>query len=257
MNNAIIAWCYRQIHLWLPNVCLWCGLAVQRPQAQLCGYCTDSLPRLSLAMVNFNALALPAIARGLPQPRFQQLLCLSWYQTPWPHFITQWKFQQDLACGEAVLHEFANACQQWRGQIAVDAVCYVPMHHHRLRIRGFNQAEQLAQVAANQLQVPLLNLFTVDAMYPHQVGLNRQQRRANLRKKFRLQAKAVIPPRVLLVDDVVTTGATVNALCRLLAKHGASHIAVGCLAVTKAPRTSPELYLQDLDYSSSPSPPAS
>ncbi len=257
MKTHIIAWCHRQIHHWLPNACLWCGLPVQQSEAQLCDFCSDDLPRVSLDIVGFNALALPAISRGLQQHRFQQLLCLSWYQQPWQHWISQWKFQQDLACGDALMQQFASACQVWRTQLQVDAVCYVPMHYRRLRQRGFNQAEQLAAAAATQLQLPLLQVFQVNAEYPHQVGLNRQQRRANLRKQFRLIPQTEIPARVLLIDDVVTTGATVNALCRLLGKRGVQYIAVACLAVTKAPGTTAELYLHDLRHSSSPSPPSS
>jgi ComF family protein len=257
MKTGIIAWCHQQIHHWLPNACLWCGLPVQQADSQLCDFCQDDLPRVSMDIVDFNALALPAIARGLQQHRFQQLLCLSWYQQPWQHWIGQWKFQQDLACGEALLQQFAVACRLWRATLKVDAVCYVPMHARRLRQRGFNQAEQLAAVAAVQLQLPLLQLFMVNSETPHQVGLNRQQRRANLRKQFRLRPKVAIPAKILLIDDVVTTGATVNTLCRLLGKHGVQHIAVACLAVTKAPGTTAELYLQDLRHSSSPSPPSS
>ncbi len=257
MKTGIIAWCHQQIHPWLPNACLWCGLAVQQAHSQLCDFCHHDLPRVAMEVVGFNALALPAIARGLPQPRFQQLLCLAWYQQPWQHWISQWKFQQDLACGDALLRQFADACRQWRTALTVDAICYVPMHAKRLRQRGFNQAQQLAAVAATQLQLPLLQLFMVNAETPHQVGLNRQQRRANLRKQFRLHPNVQIPAKILLIDDVVTTGATVNALCRLLSKHGVQHIAVACLAVTKAPGTTAELYLQDLRHSSSPSPPSS
>jgi ComF family protein len=246
MTNPIIAWCHRQIHLWLPNACLWCSLPVQQADAQLCAFCCDNLPRLSLDIVNHNAIALPAISRGLQQHRFNQLICLSWYQQPWQHWISQWKFQQDLACGAALLRQFEQACQQWRTQLQVDAVCYVPMHDRRCRQRGFNQAEQLAAVAAAQLQIPLLHIFTVNTAHPHQVGLNRQQRRANLRKKFRLGTNMAIPPRILLVDDVITTGATVNALCRLLKKQNVNHIVVATLAVTRAPGTRAELYPKSL-----------
>ncbi len=246
MQHSLLTWCHRLLHPWLPNCCLWCSLPVQQATAQLCACCETDLPKIHYLGQPVNALLLPAIARGLQQHRFQQLLCVSWYQQPWQHWISQWKFEQDLACGDLLLQQFALHCQAWRGSLQVDGVCYVPMHAKRARLRGFNQAKQLAAVAALALDLPLLDLFAVKQEYPHQVGQNRQQRRANLRKQFRLQSSAPLPQRLLLVDDVVTTGATSNSLCRLLQKQQVSFIAVACIAVTQAPRGAKRLYLDPL-----------
>lgn len=256
MNSTLIQWCHRLLHLTLPNACLWCELPVQHAEAQLCHYCQASLPRLSLEIVHHNALGLPAIKRGLPHAQFDQLLSLSWYQHPWQRWITQWKFHQDLACGAVLMQLFQDGFREWQSTLQVDAVCYVPMHRQRQHLRGFNQAQQLAEIAAAQLGLPLLHLFHVNADHPSQVGQNRQQRRANLRKQFRLQNHGVLPSRLLLIDDVVTTGATANALCRLLRKRQVSYIALASLAVTKAPGTLAGLYLQPQAYSASPSPPS-
>lgn len=246
MQPSLLTWCHRLLHPWLPNCCLWCSLPVQQATAQLCGFCEADLPTIKYLGEPTNALVLPAIARGLQQHRFQQLLCVSWYQQPWQHWISQWKFEQDLACGDLLLQQFASHCQTWRKSLQVEGVCYVPMHAKRARQRGFNQAKQLATVAALALDLPLLDLFAVKHDYPHQVGQSRQQRRANLRKQFRLTQTSALPKRLLLVDDVVTTGATTNALCRLLQKQQVSFIAVACIAVTQAPRVAKGLYLDAL-----------
>lgn len=112
----------------------------------------------------------------------------------------------------------------------------MPISNQRRRERGFNQAEALASVVAASFGLPVLTLFTHSGQQSHQVGLNRQQRRANLRRQFRLRADTPLPSRLLLVDDVITTGATVNQLCVLLRRAGVQQIEVWTLAITAAQR---------------------
>ncbi len=224
------------LHWLLPQQCLWCQLPVQQHAQQLCSDCTSALPRLSLNQTNL--LLLPDVARGLTTRKFDRLFSLSWYQQPWTHFITQWKFQQDLACGVLLKQQLLQACWHYQqlSTLEAQAVCFVPISTQRRRERGFNQAEELAATVAASFGLPLLTLFTHNGQLSHQVGLNRQQRRANLRRQFRLLASTQLPSRLLLVDDVITTGATVNQLCTLLKRAGVQQIEVWTLAVTAAHR---------------------
>jgi ComF family protein len=233
--NAMKIWMHRLLHLLLPNSCLWCQLPVQHPQQQLCNYCIAALPSLSLANHHQNALMLPAVWRGLKPVRFDLLHSLSWYQLPWSHWISQWKFQQDFACGELLCQQFALACQQFAASDCPkpQAVCFVPISRQRRKERGFNQAQQLAAVIAECWQIPLLDLFH-SKNTQHQVGLNRQQRRANLRRQFRLHHRDPLPEHLLLVDDVITTGATIDQLCRLLRARQVQRIDIWTLAITPA-----------------------
>lgn len=222
---------HQLLHLLLPNSCLWCQLPVQQAQAQLCDYCNAALPRLSPAAPLENALLLPAVSRGLTTRAFDSLYSLSWYQQPWAHWIVAWKFQQDLACGFLLCQQLATAASYYQPP-ADAAVCYVPISNTRYKERGFNQAKQLAQSLAAQLQLPLLSVFASKAAVKHQLGLSRVQRSANLRRQFSVKAKLKLPAHVLLVDDVITTGATVNQLSLLLKKHGVQTVSVWTLAVT-------------------------
>lgn len=233
------------LHRLLPQHCLWCQLPVQQAGQQLCDDCNLALPRLSLQYSNL--LLLPDIARGLTDRQFDRLYSLSWYQLPWSHFIRQWKFQQDLACGALLNQQLQQASQPESGQsgLTAQAVCFVPVSPQRLRQRGFNQAQVLASTVARSLKLPLLNLFAHSGHQTHQLGLNRQQRRANLRRQFRLLPDLVLPQQLLLVDDVITTGATVNQLCRLLRRAGVKQIEVWTLAITAASRRG-QLYSQPL-----------
>lgn len=227
------------LHLCLPNPCLWCRFAVQHASDQLCVDCQQALPRLQ-APAGLPLLALPAIAQGLRRPLFQALWSLAWYQSPWSGWLLGWKFGQQLATGEALKQQLAQAACQW--SIQADAVCYVPISAKRLQERGFNQAAELAAVLAKQHQLPLLDLFQAKNADQHQVGADAATRRRQLRHQFSLSKPAQLPARLLLVDDVITTGATLRQLCLLLRKAGVQHIEVCTLLVTPAPGVDSRLY---------------
>lgn len=239
----------RFLHFCLPNCCLWCDFPVHRPGTQLCDHCLAALPRLYWSLSG-NALQLPAVGRGLLAPQFDAVWSLSWYQQPWSHFISAWKLQQELACGQLLRQQLALALPLWRLQNQFTAVAYVPVHPKRLRERGFNQSQQLAATVAAVTGLPLLHVFVAQSHLPHQLGASASARRAQLRRQFRLKPipdGTALPAQILLVDDVLTTGATLNQLCRLLRKAGVQRIGVVTLAITLAPGTQTWLY-------SSPSP---
>ncbi|AHE99476.1 phosphoribosyltransferase [Thioalkalivibrio paradoxus ARh 1] len=115
---------------------------------------------------------------------------------------------------------------------AVDRVIPVPLHDGRLARRGFNQAERLARglCRARGLELDTRSARRVLAT-PSQQGLGRSARRANLRKAFRVDAD-LSGLRVLLVDDVMTTGTTLEMLAREVRRAGA--IWVGAAALARA-----------------------
>lgn len=136
------------------------------------------------------------------------------------------------ACAELVRRAAGRAA----GALgAVEGVVPVPLHRRRLVQRGMNPATELARAAARHLGCP------VDPMAlerrrntPSQTGLPRRARLANVRGAFR--ARHPVPERVLLVDDVVTTGATLEAAAAALRAAGARVVAAACAARTPPPR---------------------
>ncbi len=218
----------------MPSVCLWCQQPLAWHEPQLCHHCHRHLPRLDAALTQHNALYLPPVQRGLAQTRFDALYPMAWYQQPYRHWVQRWKFQQGLAEGELLcqlIGEKAAALRDTDG-IVPDAVGFVPMSAARLRQRGFNQALLLAQSVARQWHRPCLALFDSPALVPHQTGLSRRDRLANLRGKIQLNS-GTLPAHLALVDDVVTTGATMDWLTGLLKNAGVQRVDVWCLAVTR------------------------
>ena len=123
----------------------------------------------------------------------------------------------------------ANAPQELtRGRTLVA----VPLHRSRRRERGFDQAERLAGALARRLELPIARCLVRRGPISRQVGAGRRTRLSRGRLEF--AASRVAPDRVLLVDDVHTTGATLDACAAVLCRAGAASVA--CLAYARALR---------------------
>jgi ComF family protein len=128
----------------------------------------------------------------------------------------------------------ADAFYESWGREEFDFVAPVPLHTKRKRERGYNQSELLARCLARQIAVPFKHnmLVRVRSTLP-QVGLSDSQRQANVKGAFRCADPSHISKRrVLLIDDVMTTGATAASAARTLLEGGALRISVLTVART-------------------------
>lgn len=108
-------------------------------------------------------------------------------------------------------------------------VTSVPLHFHRHRKRRYNQAEMLAVEVARHLDLEHVELLNRTVDTPHLASLGKKGRAQNIKGAFEIREHAV-PRRVLLVDDVFTSGATTNECARVLKRAGATQVTVVCLA---------------------------
>jgi ComF family protein len=116
-----------------------------------------------------------------------------------------------------------------------DAIVPVPMHWRRRWARGFNQSMLLAQALARRTGLPVWGAARRSRSTPPQAGLTSARRRENMTRAFEVRKpEPVKGRRILLVDDVLTTGATASACARALKRAGAAHVAV--LTVARADR---------------------
>jgi ComF family protein len=115
----------------------------------------------------------------------------------------------------------------------IDAVVPMPLHWRRRWERGFNQSELLAGEIAKKWNVPVKRAVRRVKSTAPQAGLTNAKRRANVAGAFAIKRNARLDgARVLLVDDVLTTGATAAACARVLKRAGAAHVALLALART-------------------------
>lgn len=141
--------------------------------------------------------------------------------------IKDWSEPLGILMGQAVENDsrFAGA----------NLIIPVPLHPIRLRERGYNQSELLGRVLAKGLGIPLVpDLLRRKVHTPSQTGLNRKARWKNLKEAFFLEAKQhICRGTVLLIDDIYTTGATVDACAQILKEGGMEQVYVLTCAAGK------------------------
>ncbi len=116
-----------------------------------------------------------------------------------------------------------------------EVIVPVPMDSKKERIRGFNQSELIAESLSEHINVPVKGLLSKVGKTKDQKRLNRQQRAQNLAKVFNVADGCDrMPERVLIVDDIFTTGSTVNACAMALKKAGVKKVCFICIAAGTA-----------------------
>ncbi len=139
--------------------------------------------------------------------------------------ISMFKYHNRREYARFYAREMADNCRWFLKRCAPDVIMPVPVHRIKKRQRGFNQAELVAKELGRLLQIPVVTdyLVRIEKTTP-QKELSRQQRKANLRKAFAVSKKGVSYRRVLLIDDIYTTGATIDALSELLRENQSKNV---------------------------------
>lgn len=167
------------------------------------------------------------------EPKWQRILQISAYKPPLADWIHRFKFQSDYyldyALARLLLLEIYTQRRK-RYFPLPDVIMPVPLFWKRQWQRGYNQSELLARPLSKWLQIPLdtQSLTRIRHTIP-QRELDSKARRRNVRSAFCYQPIKVYR-RVAIVDDVVTTGSTLNAICTELKKKGVQEIYVWALA---------------------------
>ena len=217
-REAICPDCRAEIEMVGPPLCELCGVPFD-PKAQAAPRCADCRGRRRSY----------AVARSA-----------AYYYGPLTQAI--WRFKYDgrmvLArpLGELMAGTISGGGAADLDPETIDVVCPVPLHGARLGERGFNQSELLAEAVAEGIGRPLGRLLVRTRPTLPQVDLPAESRATNVQGAFEADLREVIQgQRVLLIDDLFTTGATMTECARMLRRAGAEEVRVYTLA-RPAPR---------------------
>lgn len=237
MKNKVYNWLnFNQI-----NRCLLCLGSAAGIAECICPACLDDLPWLGTACRQC-ALPLAEADRLCDQclhspPAFSQVVAPFLYRFPLDSVIPAFKYQHKLTYGRLMARLLLQAVEHHyreQDQALPDLLLPLPLHRARQAQRGYNQALELARPIARQLAIPLdrRNLLRRRATTSQQ-GLNAEQRRHNLQDAFICRYPEQLHGKHLaLLDDVVTTGTTVDEASRTLLGAGAASVSVWCIART-------------------------
>jgi len=228
-GSRILNGCLRFVRARWPQNCVLCG--ARASSGTLCAPCETDLPWLPRQRCAVCALPLPSGAVcgacvALP-PQFDRVDAPFAYRYPLAQLIHALKYGGRLALARTLGDALTRTVSR-----DVDAIVPMPLARERLAERGFNQALEIARVVAARTGIPLLrNAVRKVVDTPPQAALPWNERARNVRRAFVCDSDFA-GERIAVVDDVLTTGATLNELARVLRKAGAVGVAGWVVART-------------------------
>jgi ComF family protein len=202
--------CNDQIKFISGSLCFICGTTFPDSPAQshLCGDCLENKTYFSQARAVFS------------------------YENFILNAIHQFKYNRNISTGEILASFMADFRFPDIDFADYSLIMPVPLHIKRLRERGFNQSLILARLMGKKRRIPVnFSLLKRHKFTITQAGSNRNERKQNIKGAFEVSdSKIIAGKNIILVDDVYTTGATVNECAKILIRAGAQKVAVLTLA---------------------------
>ncbi|MFI3236890.1 MAG: ComF family protein [Lachnospiraceae bacterium] len=206
LGNLCCDTCLPKLQYVGENFCIKCGKKLQKEEMEYCEDCRKYEHIFERARSLFEY---QSVAQG----------------------IFRFKYQNRQEYADFYGEMIYRYLKDWFVYIGADAIVPVPLHKSRMQERGYNQAQLIAQALSKRLHIPTLSKSVVRCKKttPQKV-LNRKERQNNLKKAFKIVRNDVKLKTVLIVDDIYTTGSTVDALAEVLLEAGAYKIFVVTLA---------------------------
>lgn len=221
--NSALDFCY-------PGACASCERSIEGA-GYLCSECTDDLDALADAPACAHC-AKPLASAGGPCPYcfgngiapYDRIIRLGVFEDPIKHLIHQMKYHRRWALGEQLAERLIET-ERSKGLLThTNALVPVPLHYARHIARGYNQADVIARRIGKYCRIPIIHAARRVRATATQTNLHSHEKRlANVRNAFALkpaQAKKLFGKHVIVVDDVMTSGATLKAVGYVL-KHAA------------------------------------
>lgn len=143
-----------------------------------------------------------------------------YYNDKLKEILSLYKFRGQEELSAVLANYLIKAYREHFLSLHFDAVTFVPLHETRLRERGFNQAQQLAFLLSRETKIPVVSLLKRIRSTDKQSKKHRTERLLTIQDAFEMKHGSTFVQQVLLVDDVYTTGSTVNECARAMTREG-------------------------------------
>jgi len=197
-------------HLLFPHVCSGCNSDILDKQSTLCIRCMEALPETNFELHPDN----PVEKKFWGRLRIQQATAQYYFtrESLMQHLMHQFKYKRNRELGLQLGRMMGESIKK-SGRFAVDALVPLPLFPAKEKSRGYNQATLLCEGMAESLHVPVLKEVVIRSHHTEtQTKKRRIERWQNMEGKFILiKPEVICNKNLLLVDDVVTTGATLEA----------------------------------------------
>lgn len=230
----------RLFEFFLPSQCLCCQSYLKEGEERICLDCLSKVdwispPLCSICGTPFASTQVsnhPCGACVTKKKYFTMARALGYYEGTLKQAIHRWKYDGQVGLSPLFGDWMAAKLPEYWDPECFDLIVPVPLHKQRLRKRGFNQALLLAKELSRRTGIPCgKRILRKERPTLPQVQLSGAQREKAVRKSFRILGREELRGKtILLVDDVYTTGATVNECSRVLLAAGACRIDVFTLA---------------------------
>lgn len=202
--------CRKKIHTTAEPVCMKCGKPLSNERKEYCFNCGKR---------NYN---------------FTQGKALWIYEKEVKMSVYRFKYQNKREYGKVYASEIVKRYGGWIENKKIQAIIPIPLHRNRKRKRGYNQAEVLAKEIGRILDLPVDTklLIRVRDTKPQKM-LDDAERKNNLKKAFKITENIVQLNHILLIDDIYTTGSTLDAAASALKAAGVRHVYTCCISIGK------------------------
>lgn len=156
---------------------------------------------------------------------FDKGLALFAYDDMVKHSIYRYKYENKREYADFYAYEICRRLGEEMLSWKADAIIPIPLHRSRQRVRGYNQAQLIAERVGKRLSIPVLSHYVCrEKKTTAQKQLNHTERQNNLKKAFKIRQNDVKLDTVILLDDIYTTGSTIDAVAALLKNTGVKKV---------------------------------
>lgn len=227
-------------NLFFPPKCIFCKevLPITHKIPNICRKCSDKIVKLPVKVCNICGKPKDV---GYDKPYCMYcagqvsdstpVISLFAYEPEVRSSVLQFKFGNKPYYAKTYAYYIYERLKAYDKDCSFDAIVPTPISLKRLLKRGYNQSYLLAKALSKYTKTPVIKALKKIKDTPPQSTLSKEKRMSNLKGSISINKKATVPSRVLLLDDVYTTGTTASTCAKILRKNGTKHILVSTIAM--------------------------